>query len=103
MTSQGELPNGWAVESEQTIYDEFMGREYTTVRYRQENTRRAVYINEVIGGENVWRYYVHHTGLDGDLGTADDLETANTTGAYIHDRVRRQRVMFPASTTYFFH
>jgi hypothetical protein len=76
VTSPDELPNGWSVETEQTIYDEFMGRAYTTVRYRQEHTGDAVYITEVIDGGNVWSYGVHHSGHDGDLGTAEDLETA---------------------------
>jgi hypothetical protein len=53
-----------------------MGRDYTTVRYRRELTGDAVYIHEVIGGENVWKYAVHHSGPDGDIGTATDLGTA---------------------------
>ena len=76
MTSEQNLPVGWVLETERTTHDEVMGRDYTTVRYRQEHTRSAVYINEVIDGENVWKYSVHHSGRDGDLGTAVDLETA---------------------------
>ena len=76
MTSEGSLPEAWVLETEQTTHDEFMGRDYTRVLYRQENTGSAVYINEVIDGKNVWKYYVHHSGQDGDLGTAVDLETA---------------------------
>jgi hypothetical protein len=53
-----------------------MGRDCTTVLYRQEHTGSAVYINEIIDGRNVWEYNVHHSGWDGDLGTAVDLETA---------------------------
>jgi len=76
MTSERTLPAGWVLESERTTHDELMGREYTTVLYRQEHTRGAVYINEVIDGENVWKYIVHHSGWDGDIGTTADLETA---------------------------
>mgnify|MGYP006298560997 CR=1 FL=1 len=76
MTSEQDLPSGWALETERTTHDEFMGREYTTVLYRQEHTRGAVYINEVIDGDNVWKYNVHHSGQDGDLGPAVDLERA---------------------------
>ncbi|WP_241966749.1 hypothetical protein [Haloplanus aerogenes] len=64
------------MDTEQTTHDELMGRDYTTVLYRQEHTRDAVYINEVIDGENVWKYAVHRSGRDGDLGTAADLEAA---------------------------
>lgn len=76
MSTEENLPADWVLETEETTHDEFMGRDYTTVLYRQEHTRRAVYINEIIDGENTWRYYVHHSGRDGDLGTAADLETA---------------------------
>lgn len=76
MTPNDDLPTDWVVETEQTTHDELMGRDYTTVLYRQEHTRKAVYINEVIDGRNVWEYDVHHSGRDGDLGTAADLETA---------------------------
>ncbi|MDG5775118.1 hypothetical protein VB773_20555 [Haloarculaceae archaeon H-GB2-1] len=76
MTSERNPPTGWVLEIEQTTHDELMGRDYTTVLYRQEHTRSAVYINEVIDGRNVWEYNVHHSGRDGDLGTAADLETA---------------------------
>ena len=76
MLSEKEFPSDWVLETEQTIHDEIMGRDYTTVLYRQEHTRSAVYINEVIDGENVWKFSVHHSGRDGDLGTAADLETA---------------------------
>ncbi|MFO7925499.1 MAG: hypothetical protein ACQET5_08465 [Halobacteriota archaeon] len=76
MISEQNLPTGWVLETERTTHDEFMGREYTTVLYRQEHTRSTVYLNEVIDGENVWKYNVHHSGHDGDLGTAADLETA---------------------------
>ncbi|WP_277555694.1 hypothetical protein [Halobaculum limi] len=76
MSSEENLPADWVLESKQTIYDVLMGRNYTTVLYRQEHTRSAVYINEVIDGRNVWEYNVHHSGRDGDLGTAADLETA---------------------------
>ena len=68
--------------------DALMGRDYTTVLYRQEQTRRAVYIHEVIDGENVWRYTVHHSGRDGDLGTTTDLETAKEIAfAFMNDSV----------------
>jgi hypothetical protein len=76
MTSERNLPEGWVLETERTIHDEFMGREYTTVLYRQDHTRNAVYITEVIDGKNVWEYDVHHSGQGGDFGTAADLETA---------------------------
>jgi hypothetical protein len=76
MTSRRSPPTGWTLESERTVYDELMGRDYTTVLYRQEDTRSAVYINEVIDGSNVWEYAVHRSGRDGDLGTTTDLETA---------------------------
>ena len=76
MISGEDLLEDWVIETEQTTHDEFMGRDYTTVLYRQEHTRSAVYINEVIDGGNVWEYNVHHSGRDGDLGTAADLETA---------------------------
>ncbi|SEP14591.1 hypothetical protein SAMN04487948_11687 [Halogranum amylolyticum] len=62
MTSEQNLPTGLVLETERTTHDEVMGRDYTTVRYRQEHTRSAVYINEVIDGENVWKYSVHHSG-----------------------------------------
>ena len=76
MTSEQNLPTGWVLETERTTHDEVMGRDYTTVLYRQEHTRSAVDINVVIDGGNVWTYDVHHSGQDGDLGTAADLETA---------------------------
>jgi len=76
------------LETERTTHDEFMGRDYTTVLYRQEHTRSAVYINEVIDGRNVWEYHVHHSGRDGDLGTAADLETAKGMAfAFMNDSV----------------
>ncbi|EMA43637.1 hypothetical protein [Halococcus saccharolyticus] len=76
MSTEENLPEDWMLETEQTTHDELMGRDYTTVLYRQEHTRSAVYINEVIDGANVWEYNVHHSGRDSDLGTAADLETA---------------------------
>lgn len=76
MASSDSLPADWTLETERTTHDEIMGRDYTTVIYRQEDTRSAVYINEVIGGENVWKYSVHHSGGGGDLGTTEDLEAA---------------------------
>ncbi|MFC7021081.1 MULTISPECIES: hypothetical protein [Haloarcula] len=76
MTADDDLPADWVVETERTTHDAFMGRDYTRVLYRQEETRDAVYINEVIDGRNVWEYIVHHSGRDGDLGTVADLETA---------------------------
>ena len=88
MTSEENLPADWVLEAERTTHDEFMGRDYTTVLYRQEHTRRAVFINEIIDGENIWRYYVHHSGRDGDLGTATDLETAKQmAAAFMNDSV----------------
>ena len=51
MTSERDLPSGWVLETGRTTHDEFMGREYTTVLYRQEHTRGAVYINEINDGE----------------------------------------------------
>lgn len=53
MSSEQNLPTGWVLETERTTRDEVMGRDYTTVLYRQEHTRSAVYINEVIDGGNV--------------------------------------------------
>ncbi|WP_424009268.1 hypothetical protein [Haloferax denitrificans] len=86
MTSEENLPADWVLETEQTAHNEFMGRNYTTVLYRQEHTRSAVYINEVIDGRNVWEYNVHHSGRDGDLGTAADLETAKQIAfAFMND------------------
>jgi hypothetical protein len=76
VSAERDLPEGWVLETEQTTHDQIMGRDYTTVLYRQEDTRSAVYINEVIDGENVWKYNVHRSGLDGDRGTTPDLETA---------------------------
>jgi hypothetical protein len=76
MTSKQNPPEDWTLETERTTHDELMGRDYTTVLYRQEHTRDAVYINEVVDGENVWQYSVHHSGRDGDIGVADDLEAA---------------------------
>jgi hypothetical protein len=79
---------GWVLEAERTTYDELMGRDYTTVLYRREDTRSAVYINEVIDGDNVWEYIVHRSGRDGDLGTAADLETAKGIAfAFMNDSV----------------
>ncbi|MFD1687486.1 hypothetical protein [Halobellus litoreus] len=76
------------LETERTIYDELIGRDYTTVLYRQEDTRSAVYINEVIDGDNVWEYIVHRSGRDGDLGTAADLEAAKEVAfAFMNDPV----------------
>nr|WP_305149300.1 hypothetical protein [Halobellus litoreus] len=76
------------METERTIYDELIGRDYTTVLYRQEDTRSAVYINEVIDGDNVWEYIVHRSGRDGDLGTAADLEAAKEVAfAFMNDPV----------------
>lgn len=76
MTTEQTLPTDWVLETEDTTHDTVMGRDYTTVRYRHERTRRAVYISEIIDGENRWKYNVHHSGHDGDLGTAADLDTA---------------------------
>lgn len=76
MDSPTSLPTEWSLESEETTHDEFAGRDYTSVRYRQAQTGTVVYINEVIDGNNVWQYSVHHSGHDGDLGVADDLEAA---------------------------
>ena len=88
MTSEQNLPTGWVLETERTTHDEVMGRDYTTVLYRQEHTRRAVYIHEVIDGENVWEYTVHRSGRDGDLGTTADLETAKQIAfAFMNDSV----------------
>ena len=88
MTSERNLPTGWVLETERTIHDEFMGRDYTTVLYHHEHTRSAVYINEVIDGRNVWEYNVHHSGRDGDLGTAANLETAKQIAfAFMNDSV----------------
>ena len=75
MTSERNPPTGWVLETERTTRDELIGRD-STVLYRQEHSRKAVYINEVIDGRNVWEYMVHHSGQDGDLGTVADLETA---------------------------
>jgi hypothetical protein len=76
------------LETERTTYDELMGRDYTTVLYRQEHTGRAVYIHEVIDGENVWEYTVHRSGRDGDLGATADLETAKQIAfAFMNDPV----------------
>lgn len=86
MISERTPPTGWVLETEQTTYDELMGREYTTVLYRQEDTRGAVYIHEVIDGDNVWEYAVHRSGRGGDLGTADDLEAAKQIAfAFMND------------------
>ncbi|WP_435345751.1 hypothetical protein [Haloarchaeobius sp. HRN-SO-5] len=88
MNSEEDIPEGWVLETEQTTHDEFIGRDYTTVLYRQKHTRSAVYIHEVIDGGNVWEYSVHHSGRDGDLGTAADLETAKEIAfAYMNDAV----------------
>jgi len=76
------------LETERTTYDELMGRDYTTVLYRQEDTRSAVYINEVIDGDNVWEYIVHRSGRNGDLGTTTDLEAAKEIAfAFMSDSV----------------
>ena len=86
MDSTNDLPAGWSIETERTTHDTVMGRAYTTVVYRQTPSRHAVYINEVIDGENVWRYDVHLSGPDGAHGTADDLETAKRLAvAFITD------------------
>ncbi len=88
MTSERNPPTGWVLETERTTHDEFMGRDYTTVLYRQEHTRSVVYINEVIDGRNVWEYNVHHSGRDSDLGTAADLETAKQIAyAFMNDSI----------------
>ncbi|MFD1684845.1 hypothetical protein [Halobellus litoreus] len=90
MTSERNPPTGWVLETERTTHDELMGRDYTTVLYRQEHSRKAVYINEVIDGRNVWEYNVHHSGRDGDLGTAADLETAKQIAyVFMSDSVAR--------------
>ena len=86
MTPNDDLPTDWVVETEQTTHDALLGRDYTTVLYRQEHTRKAVYLNEVIDGRNVWEYNVHHSGRGGDLGTATDLETAKQIAyAFMND------------------
>jgi hypothetical protein len=88
MASERNPPTGWVLETERTTDDELMGRDYTTVLYRQEHTGRAVYINEVIDGDNVWEYIVHRSGRDGDLGTTADLETAKEMAfAFMSDSV----------------
>ena len=76
MTFERTPPTGWILETEQTIHDGFSGRDDTTVLYRQEHTGETVYIDELIAGRNVWEYKVHHSGSDGQLGTAADLEAA---------------------------
>jgi hypothetical protein len=88
MISERSPPAGWTLETERTTHDELMGRDYTTVLYRQEDSRSAVYIHEVIDGENVWKYTVHRSGRDGDLGAAADLETAKEIAfAFMNDAV----------------
>ncbi|WP_251330290.1 hypothetical protein [Haloplanus pelagicus] len=88
MTAERNPPRGWELETERTTYDELMGRDYTTVLYRQEDTRNAVYIHEVINGDNVWAYAVHRSGRDGNLGTAADLEAAKRIAfAFMNDPV----------------
>jgi hypothetical protein len=80
MVSKQELPADWVVEYEQTTYDSMMGREYTTVIYRQEDTGMTVRINEVLERKrNAWGYYVHHSGPNGTLGTDEDLASAKHT------------------------
>ena len=80
MSSKQELPADWVVESEQTTYDSMMDREYTTVIYRQEDTGMTVRINEVLEARaNVWGYYVHHSGQNGDLGIDEVLDAAKQT------------------------
>lgn len=80
LEQEQSLPAGWSLESEETIYDRMMGRDYTTVIYREENTGLAVRINEVLEPKaNSWGYHVHHSGRNGDLGTVEDLDTAKQT------------------------
>lgn len=86
MPSAPTLPGNWVLETDRTTHHAGMGRDYTTVVYREAETRSAVYINEVIAGDDVWRYRVHHSGRDGDVGVVDDLESAREMAlAYIED------------------
>lgn len=80
LEQERSLPAGWSLESEETTYDRMMGRDYTTVIYREENTGLAVRINEVLEPKaNSWGYHVHHSGRNGDLGVVKDLNTAKQT------------------------
>lgn len=77
MSSSQELPSGWLLESEETTYDSMMGREYATVVYRQRDTDATVRIFEILQPKaNTWGYHVHSSGRNGDIGTADDLDSA---------------------------
>jgi hypothetical protein len=82
------LPTGWTVETERTTYDELVGRDDTTVLSRQAQTRRAVYIHEVVAGEDVWEDAVHRSGRGGDRGITTDLATAKHIAfAFMNDSV----------------
>lgn len=77
MDSKVALPADWSLESEETRYDSMMGREYTSVVYRQENTNQAVRISEVIEPKaNTWGFVVHHSGKNGTLGFVEAMTDA---------------------------
>ncbi len=80
MDSDVALPAGWSLESEDTRYDSMMGRDYTSVVYRQEQTNEAVRISEVVEAKaNTWGFMVHHSGRNGTLGFVEELADAKET------------------------
>lgn len=77
MSTSQELPNDWTLESEKTTHDSQMGRDYTTVFYRQNQTGETVRIFEVLHAKaNAWQYEVLRSRGNRSLGSADELATA---------------------------
>lgn len=77
MSSKQELPPEWVLESEETRHDGMMGRDYTSVVYRRAETDATVRVFEVLQPKaNAWGYQVKSSGRNGDIGSAEDLDTA---------------------------
>lgn len=74
-----QCPNEWMLDFERTVFDSFMNREYTRLRYIHPSTDQAIRINEVqepdrFGG---WGFLVWIRGSEeGELGLVGDIETA---------------------------
>jgi hypothetical protein len=87
MATEQTLPADWVLDSEDTTYDIVMDRDYSNVIYRQTDTGMRVYVHEINEAKtNAWKYMVHHSGADGELGSYDDLDTAKETALkFIND------------------
>jgi hypothetical protein len=79
MPESVELPGDWEQTREQSRYDSFMDREYTTLVFTQSATGQDIIINDVQEPNNFegWGYLVHVTDpAHGEIALVDDLQTA---------------------------